>query len=48
MAKELVPDELWEIIEPLLPEEGPKHEGGGHALSAPCLTCAMMPRLGKI
>ncbi len=24
MAKELVPDELWEAIEPLLPEEPPK------------------------
>jgi transposase len=24
MAKELVSDELWEVIEPLLPEEPPK------------------------
>jgi len=24
MAKELVSDELWKIIEPLLPEEPPK------------------------
>lgn len=28
MAKELVSDELWQIIEPLLPEEPPKPEGG--------------------
>ena len=28
MAKELVTDELWETIEPLLPEEPPKPKGG--------------------
>jgi transposase len=28
MAKELVNDELWEIIEPLLPDEPSKAEGG--------------------
>jgi transposase len=28
MAKELVSDELWEIVEPLLPEEPPKPKGG--------------------
>jgi transposase len=28
MAKELVTDELWETIEPLLPPEPPKPEGG--------------------
>jgi transposase len=28
MAKELVTDELWEIVEPLLPEEPPKPKGG--------------------
>ena len=28
MAKELVSDELWEIIEPLLPSQPPKPEGG--------------------
>jgi transposase len=28
MAKELVSDELWEIVEPLLPAEEPKPEGG--------------------
>ena len=28
MAKELVSDELWEIIEPLLPKEPPKPKGG--------------------
>jgi transposase len=28
MAKELVTDELWEIIEPLLPPEPPKPQGG--------------------
>src|ERR687890_702596 len=28
MSKELVSDELWEIIEPLLPEEPSKPKGG--------------------
>ncbi len=28
MAKQLVSDELWQIIEPLLPEEPPKPKGG--------------------
>src|SRR5918999_1975585 len=28
MAKELVTDELWEVIVPLLPEEPPKPHGG--------------------
>lgn len=28
MAKALVTDELWETIEPLLPEEPPKPKGG--------------------
>ena len=28
MAKELVTDELWEVIEPLLPEEPTKPKGG--------------------
>jgi transposase len=28
MSKELVSDELWQIIEPLLPEEPPKPRGG--------------------
>lgn len=28
MGKELVSDELWEAIEPLLPEELPKPKGG--------------------
>lgn len=28
MAKELVTDELWEIVEPLLPPEPPKPKGG--------------------
>jgi transposase len=28
MAKQLVSDELWEIIEPLLPEKPPKPKGG--------------------
>jgi transposase len=28
MAKELVSDELWNTIEPLLPEEPPKPKGG--------------------
>jgi transposase len=28
MSKELVSDELWEAIEPLLPEEPPKPKGG--------------------
>ncbi len=28
MGKLLVPDALWEIVEPLLPEEAPKPKGG--------------------
>ena len=28
MSKELVSDELWEIVEPLLPKEPPKPKGG--------------------
>ena len=28
MAKELLPDELWEVIGPLLPPERPKAKGG--------------------
>ncbi|BBL78489.1 hypothetical protein Rxycam_00067 [Rubrobacter xylanophilus DSM 9941] len=28
MAKKLVTDELWEVIEPLLPQEPPKPRGG--------------------
>jgi transposase len=28
MGKELVSDELWEIVEPLLPKEPPKPKGG--------------------
>jgi len=28
MGKELVSDELWEAIEPLLPPESPKPKGG--------------------
>lgn len=28
MAPPIVPDELWQIIEPLLPPEPPKHKGG--------------------
>jgi transposase len=28
MARELVTDELWEVVEPLLPEEAPKPNGG--------------------
>ena len=28
MAKALVTDELWEVVEPLLPEEPPKPKGG--------------------
>ncbi len=29
MVEQLVPDELWMIIEPLLPPEPPKPNGGG-------------------
>jgi transposase len=31
MAKELVTDEMWEVIEPLLPEEPPKPKVAGRA-----------------
>ncbi|NOG31694.1 IS5 family transposase [Halomonas sp. TBZ9] len=33
MAKKIVPDELWNIVEPLLPPEPPKHEGGRPRIS---------------
>jgi transposase len=32
MAKKLVTDELWEVIEPLLPKEPPKPNGGRHRI----------------
>ena len=39
MAKELVSDELWAVIEPLLPAEPPKPKGGRPRLSnRKCLT----------
>ena len=28
MAKPLVPDELWELVEPLLPPHPPRSKGG--------------------
>ena len=28
MARELVPDALWELVQPLLPPEPPKPKGG--------------------
>jgi hypothetical protein len=28
MAQSLVPDELWKLVEPLLPSEPPKLKGG--------------------
>jgi hypothetical protein len=37
MSKELVSDELWEIIEPLLPEEPPKPKGGRPAATTALL-----------
>jgi transposase len=33
MARELVTDELWEVVEPLLPKEPPKPKGGRPRLS---------------
>jgi transposase len=35
MAKELVTDELWEVIEPLLPEEPAKPKGGRPRIDGP-------------
>ena len=32
MSKRLVRDELWEAVEPLLPEEPPKPKGGRHRI----------------
>lgn len=33
MAKKIVPDELWEIVEPLLPPEPSKPDGGRPSVS---------------
>ena len=39
MAKEIVPDELWSYLEPLLPAEKPKPKGGRPRISdRACLT----------
>jgi transposase len=46
MAKELVTDELWEVIEPLLPEEPPKPNGGRPRIGA-TTSLAVARRLGK-
>ena len=35
MAKKLVTDELWEVIESLLPQEPPKPNGGRPRIDAP-------------
>lgn len=29
LSRRLVPDELWSIVAPLLPEHGVRHQGGG-------------------
>ncbi|WP_433709397.1 transposase [Nocardia sp. CA-084685] len=31
LSRRLVPDELWELVEPLLPELSPGPQGGGVA-----------------
>lgn len=38
MAKEILSDELWSIIEPLLPVYTPSPKGGTHLPDRPVLT----------
>jgi transposase len=45
MAKELVSDELWEIVEPLLPEESPKPQGGRPRLDDCAALTSIVPVL---
>jgi transposase len=35
LAKRLVPDELWAIVEPLIPPFAPRPQGGGRAPAEP-------------
>ena len=48
MAKELVSDELWNTLEPLLPEEPPKPQGGRPRVDDRAALAVKRGRIGRL